>query len=184
LLERSGWVAGSDGIRAKGGVRLSFTIITQAGFAIRENVSQALQQQFRDIGVDAKVQLVDGTSISSLWFKGDFDAMLHWWQQGADPEITLFFAGDRAPPNGRNINYLVDEALTTLLYRSDRTVNEQERVALLREAQRRVAELAPEIPLYNTAKIDAIPASLQHFTGNPTNAGPFWNVYQWEFAAR
>ena len=184
LLEGSGWSMGADGIRAKNGVRLSFTIITQAGFAIRENVSQALQQQFRDIGVDAKVQLVDGTSISSLWFKGDFDAMLHWWQQGADPEITLFFAGDRAPPNGRNINYLVDDALTTLLYRSDRTVNASERVALLREAQRRVAELAPEIPLYNTAKIDAIPASLQHFTGNPTNAGPFWNVYQWEFAAR
>jgi peptide/nickel transport system substrate-binding protein len=184
LLDDAGWRAGADGVRAKDGARLSFTIITQAGFAIRENVSQALQQQFRDIGVEAKVQLVDGTSISSLWFNGDFDAMLHWWQQGADPEITLFFASDRAPPNGRNINYLADEALTALLYRSDRTVNETERVGLLKEAQRRVADLAPEIPLYNTAKIDAIPAAMQGFTGNPTNAGPFWNVHQWEFPAR
>ena len=184
LLDAAGWVPGADGIRAKGGTRLSFTLITQAGFAIRENVAQALQQQFRDVGVEAKVQLVDGTSISSLWFNGDFDAMLHWWQQGADPEITLFFAADRMPPAGRNINYLADTALTALLYQSDRTANEAERLRLLKIVQRRLAELAPEIPLYNTAKIDAIPAQLQHFTGNPTNAGPFWNVYRWEITAR
>ena len=184
MLDAAGWKPGADGIRVKGGVRLSFTIITQAGFAIRENVAQAMQQQFRDVGVEAKVQLVDGTSISSLWFNGDFDAMLHWWQQGADPEITLFFAADRMPPAGRNINYLADAALTTLLYQSDRTVDEAKRAALLKEAQRRVAELAPEIPLYNTAKVDAIPARLQHFTGNPTNAGPFWNVHEWELVAK
>ncbi len=184
LLDAAGWVPGADGIRTKGGTRLSFTLITQAGFAIRENVAQALQQQFRDVGVEAKVQLVDGTSISSLWFNGDFDAMLHWWQQGADPEITLFFAADRMPPAGRNINYLADTALTALLYQSDRTANEVERLRLLKNVQRRLAELAPEIPLYNTAKIDAIPAQLQHFTGNPTNAGPFWNVYRWEITPR
>ncbi len=184
LLDAAGWRTGADGTRAKDGKRLAFTLITQAGFAIRENVSQALQQQFRDIGVDVKVQLVDGTAISSLWFNGNFDAMLHWWQQGADPEITLFFAADRAPPAGRNINYLSDSALTGLLYRSDRTANESERIALLKDAQRRVAELAPEIPLYNTAKIDAVPATLQGFTGNPSNAGPFWNVHSWRIAPK
>ncbi|MBC8087450.1 MAG: peptide ABC transporter substrate-binding protein [Phycisphaerae bacterium] len=180
MLDSAGWKPASDGVRAKNGTRLSFTLITQSGFAIRENVSQTLQQQFRDVGVEAKVQLVDGTSISSLWFNGDFDAMLHWWQQGADPEITLFFAADRAPPAGRNINYLVDSSLTALLYRSDRTANESDRITLLKEAQARVAELAPEIPLYNTAKFDAVPQSLQNFKGNPTNAGPFWNVYAWK----
>ena len=182
LLDSAGWNAGSDGVREKNGTRLSFTLITQSGFAIRENVAQTLQQEFREVGVEVKVQLIDGTSISSLWFNGEFDAMLHWWQQGADPEITLFFAADRAPPAGRNINYLVDSALTTLLYRSDRTVRETERIALLKEAQTRVSELAPEIPLYNTAKFDAVPQSLQNFKGNPTNAGPFWNVYAWKIA--
>ena len=184
LLDAAGWKAGAEGIRMKDGARLAFTLVTQSGFAIRENVSQTLQQQFRAIGADVKVQLIDGTSISSVWFNGEFDAMLHWWQQGADPEITLFFAADRAPPAGRNINYLVDSALTTLLYKSDRTIKESDRIALLKEAQRRVAELAPEITLYNTAKVDAIPVGLQHFTGNPTNAGPFWNVWQWEIASK
>ena len=52
------------------------------------------------------ISLHDGTSISQLWFEGDFDAMLHWWQMPADPELTLFFAADRTPPAGRNINYV------------------------------------------------------------------------------
>jgi peptide/nickel transport system substrate-binding protein len=181
LLDSAGWVPGADGIRVKGGTRLAFTLITQSGFAIRENVSQALQKQFRDVGIDASVRLIDGTSISSIWFKGDFDAMLHWWQQGADPELTLFFAADRMPPAGRNINYFRDDSLTALLYQSDRTANEAARNELLRTAQRRIATLVPELPLYNTSKVDAVPSTLEGFTGNPTNAGPFWNVYQWRW---
>ena len=180
LLDSAGWIPGADGVRNRNGTRLAFTLITQAGFALRENVSQTVQKQFRDVGVEARVQLVDGTSISSLWFNGDFDAMLHWWQQGADPEITLFFAADRMPPRGRNINFLADDTLTALLYASDRTADEAHRIDLLRQAQRRVAMLAPEIPLYNTAKIDAVPATLRNFKGNPTNAGPFWNVHEWD----
>ena len=182
LLDEAGWTRGADGIRTKGGTRLAFTLITQSGFAIRESVSQSLQQAFRSIGVDMQIKLLDGTSISSVWFKGDFDAMLHWWQMGADPELTLFFAHDRMPPAGRNINFVNDTALSTMLYASDRAIDVEQRNGLLRSAQRRIAELAPEIVLYNTAKIDAVPTTLKGFTGNPTNAGPFWNVHAWEIA--
>jgi len=182
LLEEAGWKVGAAGIREKDGKPLSFTLITQAGFAIRENVSQAIQKQFKDVGVDMKVKLMDGTSISGVWFAGDFDAMLHWWQLGADPEMTLMFASDRTPPAGRNINYFRDADLTKLLYASDRTVDQAKRRDLLREAQRRIADQAVEITLYNTSKIDAVPSTLVNFKGNPTNAGPFWNVHEWEIS--
>lgn len=182
LLDEAGWKPGANGVRSKDGKALAFTLITQAGFAIRENVAQALQKEFKDVGVDASIKLIDGTSISAVWFSGDFDAMLHWWQSGADPEITLFFAADRTPPAGRNINYLEDDSLTTLLYASDRTVDQARRRDLLRQAQRRVADLVPELILYNTSKIDAVPATLRNFTGNPTNAGPFWNVHEWDLS--
>jgi len=180
LLDDDGWKRGPDGVRTKNGQRLSFTIITQAGYAIRENIAQTLQRQFKDVGVDAKVKLIDGTSITSVWFSGNFEAMLHWWQMGADPEVTLMFASDRTPPAGRNINYVADDSLTKLLYASDRTVDQAKRKALFSQIQRRIADLSVEIPLYNTSKIDAVPATMQNFKGNPTNAGPFWNVYEWE----
>lgn len=180
LLDSAGWTRGANGMRSKGGAPLAFTLITQSGFAIRENVSQTLQQSLKALGIDMQIRLLDGTSISSVWFKGNFDAMLHWWQMGADPELTLFFARDRMPPAGRNINYLEDAALTRLLYESDRTADAAARNALLKRAQQQIAALAPEIVLYNTAKIDAVPATLKGFMGNPTNAGPFWNVHEWE----
>jgi len=180
LLDSAGWHdRDNDGVRERNGKRLAFTLITQAGFAVRENVSQALQRMWRDVGVDAQVQLVDGTSISGLWFEGKFDAMLHWWHMPADPELTLFFAADRTPPNGRNINYVSDDSLTRLLYASDRTVDQARRRALLVAAQQRIADLAVEIPLYNVTRLDAVPATLEGFTGNPTNAGIFWDVWRW-----
>ena len=128
LLDEAGWRdADGDGVRDKDGQRFAFTLITQAGFAVRENVAQVLQRQFKDVGVEAPVQLHDGTSISKLWFEGKFHAMLHWWQLPADPELTLFFAKDRMPPHGRNINYVADDALTALVYAADRSVSQAER---------------------------------------------------------
>ena len=180
LLDEAGWHdTNGDGVRDKSGQRFSFTLITQAGFAVRENVAQVLQRQFKDVGVEVAVQLHDGTSISKLWFDGKFQAMLHWWQLPADPELTLFFAKDRMPPRGRNINYVADDALTALVYAADRTVHQAERRRILGEAQMRIADLAVEIPLYGVTKLDAVPTRLRGFTGNPTNTGPFWNVHAW-----
>ncbi|MEP7382246.1 MAG: peptide ABC transporter substrate-binding protein [Gemmatimonadota bacterium] len=181
LLDEAGWRdTNGDGIREKDGSPLRFTLMTQAGFAIRENIAQAVQRQLKDVGVDVKIQLVDGTAISSLWFEGKFDAMLHWWHMPSDPEITTFFASDRTPPAGRNINYIADDSLDRLMYASDRTVARAPRRALLVAAQQRLAELAPEIPLYNVTRLDAVPATLRNFKGNPTNTGIFWNVWEWE----
>lgn len=180
LLDRSGWTPGPDGIRTRNSERLAFTLITQAGFAVRESVAQAIQQQLREVGIEMRVRLIDGTAISSFWFEGRFEAMLHWWHMPADPELTLFFASDRTPPAGRNINFVDNAELTALLYASDQTVDVRERTRLLQEAQRLIAELIPEIPLYNVTRLDAVPSSLQNFKGNPTNTGIFWNVHEWE----
>ncbi len=180
LLDEAGWTTGgADPIRRREGRPLAFTLITQSEFAIRENVAQTIQQQLREVGVDVKVELHDGTAISAIWFEGRFDAMLHWWQMPADPELTLFFAADRTPPAGRNINYFRDDELTKVLYASDRTVDRDERRRLLHRAQAMVADAVPEIPLYSITRLDAVPATLEHFKGNPTNTGIFWNVHEW-----
>jgi peptide/nickel transport system substrate-binding protein len=182
LLDSAGWHdTNGDGVREKNGKPFAFTLMTQAGFAVRENVSQALQRQWRDVGIDAKIQLVDGTAISNLWFEGKFDAMLHWWHMPSDPELVTFFAKDKTPPAGRNINYFSDDSLTRLVYAADRTVRQDERRRYLVAAQQRLAELVPELPLYNVTRLDAVPSTLRNFKGNPTNAGIFWNVHEWTF---
>ena len=125
-----------------------------------------------------KVRLIDGTSISSVWFEGDFDAMLHWWQMGADPEITLFFASDRTPPRGRNINYFADDSLTTLLYASDRTVDQGEarRAAQGRAAARGRAGAGDPAVQHDQDRCGA--GRPRRFQGQPDERGPFWNVHR------
>ena len=180
LLDEAGWKAGAgDTVRRRDGRPLAFTLITQAGYAIRENVAQTIQQQLRDVGVDVRVELHDGTALSAIWFEGRFEAMLHWWQMPSDPELTTFFAADRTPPAGRNINYFRDDELTKVVYASDRTVDPAERTRLLHRAQLLIADAVPEIPLYTVTRLDAVPATLKGFRGNPTNNGIFWNVHEW-----
>ena len=55
LLDGAGWVPGDDGIRAKDGVRLSFSNSTTAGNHIREQVQQFMQQSFAEIGVEMTI---------------------------------------------------------------------------------------------------------------------------------
>ena len=155
LLDEAGWRDTSgDGIRDKDGRPLAFTLITQAGFAVRESVAQVLQRQFRDVGVDIAVQLHDGTSISALWFEGKFDAMLHWWQMPADPELTTVLRRDRMPPRGRNINYFEDDAddgcSTPPIARSIAGRAQAAAAARRRRSHRR--RWSPEIPLYSVTQ--------------------------------
>ena len=84
------------------------------------------------------------------------------------------------PPHGRNINYVVRRRADGAgLRRRPQRQPGRARAQVLGEAQARIAELAIEIPLYGVTKLDAVPARLKGFTGNPTNTGPFWNVHAW-----
>ncbi|PYR00612.1 MAG: hypothetical protein DMF97_09170, partial [Acidobacteria bacterium] len=59
-------------------------------------------------------------------------------------------------------------------------VDRAERLRLLHRAQAMVADAVPELPLYTVTRLDAVPKTLQHFKGNPTNTGVFWNVHEWD----
>ena len=159
--------------------RLSFTLMTMAGNVVRERMAQAIQAQLKDVGVDMKIQLFDSTTLGQMWFEGRFEAFMANWTMPSDPEITLFFAGDRTPPRGRNVNYYSNPILDRLLYTSDQTIERDKRRDLLFQAQEIIADDVPELFLYNRTFLDAIPSNLENFRGNPTNTGIFWNVHEW-----
>lgn len=58
MLEDAGWVAGSDGIRAKDGAKLSFEIMYGAA-ASNDQLASALQDYWKAVGVEAKPTSVD-----------------------------------------------------------------------------------------------------------------------------
>lgn len=56
LLDDAGWKMGSDGVRAKDGNRLAFTLITYAGYGNLTGQAVAVSGQLRPLGYDVKVQ--------------------------------------------------------------------------------------------------------------------------------
>jgi peptide/nickel transport system substrate-binding protein len=185
LLHEAGYEdEDGDGIVEKDGAPLSFPGTTRSGHAEWEMVLQVLQAQLKAVGIEMEVRNYEPTLLGELWFSGKLPFFLSAWTLPADPEITLFFASDRTPPRGRNIHYYENEELTRLLYASDQTVDRARRRELLREAQEIVAREAPVIPLYNRTFVAAYPSNLRNVKPNPTNAGLFWNVHEWEVAPR
>jgi peptide/nickel transport system substrate-binding protein len=90
MLDAAGWKKGSDGIRAKGGQKLSFDLFVRS--ESRENIQDArlVREMTKPIGVDFKVQIVSVdklTEITTRKVKGkmapDFDTFIWGW--GGDP---------------------------------------------------------------------------------------------------
>jgi peptide/nickel transport system substrate-binding protein len=183
LLREAGYEdRDGDGIVEKDGAPLSFPGTTRSGHVEWEMVLQVLQAQLKAVGIGMEIRNYEPTLLGELWFSGKLPFFLSAWTLPADPEITLFYASDRTPPRGRNIYYYENEELTRLLYASDQTIDREKRKELLFQAQEILAREVPEIPLYNRTMVSAFPESLRNVKPNPTNAGLFWNVHEWEIA--
>jgi peptide/nickel transport system substrate-binding protein len=98
LLQADGWAKGSDGIYAKDGQKLEFSIITNSGNVIRETFIQIAAEQYKQIGINVEPKtesfeaLVDRLNQSKDPTYGDqgghdYDAIVIGWALGADPDL-------------------------------------------------------------------------------------------------
>jgi peptide/nickel transport system substrate-binding protein len=98
LLQQDGYAKGADGIYAKNGVPLSFSIYTNAGNVVRETFIQVAAEQYKQIGIDAQPKtesfeaLVDRLNQSKDPKYGeqgghDFDAVVIGWGLSAEPDM-------------------------------------------------------------------------------------------------
>jgi peptide/nickel transport system substrate-binding protein len=93
-LDQKGWVPGPDGIRARQGRRLSFTLSTNAGNQRRADIMQIVQQQWRQIGVEANLQTLEPNTFFERLQRRDYDAAVAGWSVGLAPDISDQWRGD------------------------------------------------------------------------------------------
>ena len=97
MIEAEGWTAGADGIYEKDGQRLAFTMLTNSGNKVRENVLQVATEQYRQIGVEVTPRTESFEALSDRVNKSkdpvygerggrDYDAAILGWSQGVDPD--------------------------------------------------------------------------------------------------
>jgi peptide/nickel transport system substrate-binding protein len=95
LLEKSGWTIGPDGIRAKNKVPLSFSL-TSKNNSEYAYVSQILQRQWRDLGIDLKVDLLEDAELQSAIALHNYDSLLYGITVGGDPDVYSYWHSSQA----------------------------------------------------------------------------------------
>jgi peptide/nickel transport system substrate-binding protein len=148
LLDEAGWLEGADGVREKDGQPFSFTAWTRIGDEERANVLTAIQEYFREVGVQMDVQLEQNDALEERTDqRHDFEAVLDSDFQSSVPDQTYLWACD-AYPNGANYfkycNPEVDELLAQGLVELDPV----KRKEIYTQFQNLVLADLPVIPLY------------------------------------
>lgn len=124
ILDKAGWAAGSDGIRAKDGKRLALTMIV--GFPnpeVHKPLPEIVQAQLKEVGIELKIELTPDTATYSERMKnGQGDLWVELGNQNdANPCFlpNLLFRTDGAAQNyaklfspGKEFDALMDTCQT------------------------------------------------------------------------
>jgi peptide/nickel transport system substrate-binding protein len=184
MLDAAGWKRGSDGVRAKNGLRLTIDIVVPTGYTPSQTLAAILQSDYTKIGAAATIhayasgQYFGPYSAGGILQTGKFDITLH--SQSLGPvfgNVNGVLTCDTIPPNGFNesryCSKKVDELNNTFLHTYDRATQLKAAAAF----QKQIDEDAPWIMSYERAFLAVYDKRL---TGFHPNSFSNWGSYPWE----
>jgi peptide/nickel transport system substrate-binding protein len=103
VLDQAGWVRGADGIRAKGGVRLSYQIETPTGWSDYQAICEIVSNGSREIGIDIRTYYPTAVMVTTNREEGTFDISLNGYGAGVTSPWSRYNAAMSSldlPPEG------------------------------------------------------------------------------------
>jgi len=182
LLDDAGWVVGADGIREKDGVRLAFTLNTNAGNTRREAIVTLIKDQLAQIGVEVTVELIDFNLAVERLQAQTFDAIVLGWRNGYPdrPDQTqLFLPESDVVGSGSNLISWNNEEFNRLTKeaRSAAGCDQEKRIELYRQAQKVFQDDLPYVPLFVQNGMYAARSNVKGFA--PYQSQMLWNIDAW-----
>jgi len=185
-LERAGWSLGSDGIRRKADVRLSFELST-SNEPLRVAIAENIARQWQSIGVEARVLPIDASAyIGEHLLQRQFEAALVEVDPGPDPDPYPFWHSSQAAPPGRNLSNYANPVVDDALERGRQTTDVERRRDLIELFQGYFIADAPAIPLYHPTYTYAQSTRAQGFEPSLlfTQSARFASVSGWYVETR
>ena len=192
LLDEAGYVVGSDGVRAKDGVRLSMLYQTSTN-AVRQDFQALIKQWWEEIGVETELRNIN----ASVFFGGDpgspdtfqrFYADVEMYANnfdGTDPESYLAQRTcDKNPSpesqwQGENINRFCDPAYDALVAELGRTGELSKRGEIAKKLNDMLTkESYSMLPLVDRGRVSAHSNTLGGVVLNTWDS-ELWNVADW-----
>jgi peptide/nickel transport system substrate-binding protein len=188
LLDANGWARGSDGIRAKNGVKLEFTNSTTSGNAVREQTQQLLIQDWKAIGAAMRINNMPAAVIwGEYWQQSKFQSVIVGvnFMLGSDPDVTpRFGSGAIAAKGGRGFNtyqYQSAEA-DKLLAQGAAQFDQAARKTTYGELQKIIRNDLAILPLFQAFIAEGVKDGLQGFAPNINCSSNCWNMREWYWA--
>jgi peptide/nickel transport system substrate-binding protein len=183
LLDDAGWKLNGQGIRQKDNKTLSFRLYAQNRNEYAY-VTQKLQMQWREIGVQAEVLLQPDSELQTTVANHAYDALLYGISLGVDPDTYAYWHSSQADVRSLNrLNFAeykstaADKALEAGRSRSDPAL----RTIKYRPFLESWRNDAPAIALYQPRFLYITRGELFGFDGNEMNSATdrFSNVDHW-----
>jgi peptide/nickel transport system substrate-binding protein len=168
MLAEAGWEPGPDGILQKDGQRFSFTIKTNQGNKIREDLTVVIQQQLREVGIEATPQIVEFSALIDQINppNRDFDAIVIGWSLSTDPDPTSIWHSKEIELGNNMIAYSRPD-LDELMDINTEIVDLEERQQVIWQIFDEIANDQPYTFLYYPNSHRAMPTDLEGFIHHP-----------------
>ena len=196
LLDEAGWLdSNGDGVRERGGVRLSVTY--QAPVSVqRQQIQEIVKAALESVGVEVKLKIID----SSVFFGNDpanTGTRLHFYA-----DLEQFAASNLVPDpgaymkswtcdeisqkangwTGRNVERWCDPAYDALYARAAREIDPERRRQLFIEMNDLLIEDVVAIPIGIRAEVFGASTTLEGVDLTPWDAET-WNIQDWKRAS-
>lgn len=153
-----------------------------AGNAVRDAEAPVLQQAFKEIGVESRINSTDFPTLVKDMQSGNFDLALVGHMSGDDPDyVAIWAASTSAPPKGNNFMRFADPRVDELLALGRKSMDQDERKTIYDELQRLVVDEVCMVWLFRANDIFGLTNRVQGFKPAP-GADPLWNIHEWTVA--
>ncbi|MBY6276870.1 MAG: ABC transporter substrate-binding protein, partial [Symbiobacterium thermophilum] len=139
-----------------------------------ERIGVAIQNYLREVGIEAEIVTYEwGTYLEKTGMGEHTMALLGWTGDNGDPDNFLYVLLDKdnaVTPDAGNIAFYVNDEVHDLLIRARQTTDQAERTRLYEEAQVKIMEDAPWVPLMHTRVPIAVRKGITGYVPNPTGS--------------
>ncbi|HET7343777.1 MAG TPA: ABC transporter substrate-binding protein [Methylomirabilota bacterium] len=151
------------------GLELTF-LVPESGSGMQSPVEMAtvIQANLAAVGVKAKIQTMEWGAYLKKYLDGPDMAEMSWNPSIGDPDHMMYMllSSDRFPP-AFNAGFYQNARVDELLRKGRTTLDESQRLALYREAQKLVTDDAPWIIVDHGKQVVVYRKRVQHFKLHP-----------------
>src|SRR6266568_1320897 len=185
ILTAAGFKRGSDGIFAKGGQKLSFSIINNGGYSDWVAAVQTIQQSLKAVGIQVTPQNLASTSWQSKVYAGQFQLAYNSETGGPSPYYELrqwLYSANSAPIGtaaGSNWERYSNKATDALINQYAATTSPATQHLIVNKLQQVMLKEVPVIPV--TESVDWYQYDTGSFTGWVTPNNQYALPAPWQY---